>query len=95
MISLTPESTLSNQGNGHKNTPRKRPTARRDRCNRYRHQNGGSQKFSNYRVRLAIVGDFSPYSSPSFNDFVFENNKPEPINFIGSLTEAVDKLIKP
>ncbi|WP_374755996.1 DUF4180 domain-containing protein [Fibrisoma montanum] len=44
---------------------------------------------------MAIVGDFSPYSSPSFNDFVFENNKPEPINFIGSLTEAVDKLIKP
>ena len=47
------------------------------------------QKFSNYRVRLAIVGDFSQYSSKSFNDFVFESNKAGHINFVSSLAEAV------
>lgn len=28
------------------------------------------QKFSNYKMRLAIVGDFSNYQSQSFKDFV-------------------------
>ncbi|CCH54436.1 hypothetical protein BN8_03602 [Fibrisoma limi BUZ 3] len=53
------------------------------------------QKFSNYRVRLAIVGDFSPYSSKSFNDFMFESNKAGHINFVGSLAEAVNRLATP
>lgn len=30
------------------------------------------QKFSNYRVRLAIVGDFAKYSSKSIHDFIYE-----------------------
>ncbi len=29
------------------------------------------QKFSNYRVQLAIVGDFSAYPSQSIRDFIF------------------------
>ncbi|WP_449401649.1 DUF4180 domain-containing protein [Chryseobacterium wanjuense] len=29
------------------------------------------QKFSNYRVKLAIVGDFSKYESKSIKDFIF------------------------
>ena len=32
------------------------------------------QKFSTYRIRLAIVGDFSKYTSKSLNDFIFESN---------------------
>lgn len=28
------------------------------------------QKFSNHRVRLAIVGDFSKYTGKSVNDFI-------------------------
>ncbi len=50
------------------------------------------QKFSNYRVRLAIVGDFSRYESNSLKDFIFESNKQKHINFVSSVTEAVARL---
>lgn len=50
------------------------------------------QKFSNYRVRLAIVGDFSHYTAKSTNDFIFESNKVGHINFVGSLLDALNKL---
>jgi hypothetical protein len=32
------------------------------------------QKFSNYRVRLAIVGDFIQYTGKSIKDFMYESN---------------------
>lgn len=51
------------------------------------------QKFSNYRVRLAIVGDFSAYQSKSIRDFIFESNKRRHINFVGSIAEAVERLM--
>lgn len=50
------------------------------------------QKFSNYRVRLAIVGDFSKYESKSIKDFIFESNTTKHINFTKTLTEALEKL---
>jgi len=50
------------------------------------------QKFSNYRVKLAIIGDFTQYESKSFNDFMFESNKTSHINFVESLHEALEKL---
>lgn len=50
------------------------------------------QKFSNYRMRLAIVGDFSTYNSKSLNDFIFESNKSGQINFVGSVEGAVERL---
>ena len=50
------------------------------------------QKFSNYRMRLAIVGDFTTYKIKSFNDFVFESNKNGQINFVGSLEKAIERL---
>ncbi|MCE3074630.1 DUF4180 domain-containing protein [Chryseobacterium gwangjuense] len=50
------------------------------------------QKFSNYRVRLAIIGDFSKYESKSFKDFVFESNKTRHIHFVENLEEALDQL---
>lgn len=52
------------------------------------------QKFSNYRVKLAIVGDFSGYSSKSLNDFMLESNKFGHINFVGTLSDAIEKLSK-
>ena len=51
------------------------------------------QKFSNYRVRLAIVGDFSAYPGQSIRDFIFESNKRKHINFVGSIAEAVERLM--
>ena len=50
------------------------------------------QKFSTYRVRLAIVGDFSKYTSKSLNDFIFESNKGKHINFVTSTIEAIKIL---
>lgn len=50
------------------------------------------QKFSNYRFRLAIVGDFSKYKSKSLNDFIFESNKGRQINFVPSQSEAIKVL---
>jgi len=46
------------------------------------------QKFSNYKKRLAIVGDFSNISSKSLKDFIYESNKTRRINFIASMEEA-------
>lgn len=50
------------------------------------------QKFSNYRVRLAIVGDFTSLSGKSIQDFIFESNKYKQINFLSSVTEALEVL---
>lgn len=50
------------------------------------------QKFSNYRMRLAIVGDFSKYTGKSINDFIYESNKGRQINFVGSQAEALQVL---
>ncbi|WP_017258775.1 DUF4180 domain-containing protein [Pedobacter arcticus] len=50
------------------------------------------QKFSTYRVRLAIVGDFSKYTSESLHQFVYESNKAKHINFMVSKEEALKVL---
>lgn len=50
------------------------------------------QKFSNYRMRLAIVGDFSIYYSKSLRDFIRESNRTGIISFVGSLDEAFSRL---
>ena len=50
------------------------------------------QKFSNYRRRLAIVGDFSKYTRQSIQDFIFESNKGKHINFVATLEQALEFL---
>ena len=50
------------------------------------------QKFSTYNLQLAIVGDFSKYSSKSLQDFIFESNKYGRINFVKSVEEGKEKL---
>jgi hypothetical protein len=52
------------------------------------------QKFSNYRMRLAIIGDFTKYSGKSIRDFIYESNKGGRINFLSSIPEALEKLSK-
>ncbi|SOD15491.1 DUF4180 domain-containing protein [Pedobacter xixiisoli] len=52
------------------------------------------QKFSNYRMSLAIVGNFAPYQSKSIKDFIFESNKLGQINFVNSKIEAIKALSK-
>jgi len=50
------------------------------------------QKFSNYRMRLAIIGDLSRFKSKSLNEFIRESNRTGIINFVDSLDEALIKL---
>ncbi|WP_223609212.1 DUF4180 domain-containing protein [Chryseobacterium sp. OSA05B] len=50
------------------------------------------QKFSNYRISLAIVGDFEKYPGKSIRDFIFESNKTKHINFKETLEEALERL---
>ena len=52
------------------------------------------QKFSTYNVQLAIVGDFSKYTSKSLRDFIYESNKTGRIYFVHSTEEAIQRLIK-
>lgn len=49
------------------------------------------QKCSNWRIRLAIIGDFSEVLSKSLRDFIFESNKGKLVNFIGSVADALER----
>ncbi|NRF89811.1 DUF4180 domain-containing protein [Paenibacillus frigoriresistens] len=50
------------------------------------------QKFINYHVKVAIVGDFSGFSSKSLKDFIYECNKGKDFFFLSNEEEAIDKL---
>lgn len=50
------------------------------------------QKFSNYRTKLAIIGNFSMYTSKPLHDFIYECNKGSDIFFVNSLEQAIKKL---
>src|SRR5688572_23397265 len=52
------------------------------------------QKVVNYRLRLAIVGDFSIYESTSLKAFIFESNKSNTIVFINTIEDALIRLSK-
>lgn len=52
------------------------------------------QKFSNYRMKLSIVGDYSNISSKALNDFIRESNRTGIITFVSSLKEAISRLAK-
>lgn len=51
------------------------------------------QKFSNYRVRLAIVGTFD-HPGNSLRDFIWESNQGRLVNFIPTLADALERLAK-
>jgi hypothetical protein len=54
------------------------------------------QKFSTYRLKLAIVGQFDELreQSKSVHDFIFESNKGKMVGFVGSTQEAFVFLCK-
>ena len=47
------------------------------------------QKFSQYSMTLAIIGDFEKYESKSLNDFIFESNKGNQINFVTTVEDGL------
>lgn len=50
------------------------------------------QKFVNYSVKFAIIGDFSIYTSKALKDFIYECNNGSHVFFVASEQEAVEKL---
>lgn len=50
------------------------------------------QKFINYHVKIAVVGDFSVYSSKSLKAFIYESNKGKDIFFLPDEKQAIEKL---
>ena len=50
------------------------------------------QKFSNYKMKIAIVGDFGQYCSKSLRDFIYECNKGNCVFFKQSVEDALDSF---
>lgn len=50
------------------------------------------QKFVNYHMKLAIIGDYSHYTSKALRDFIFESNNGTHVFFLNTEEEAVAKL---
>jgi hypothetical protein len=50
------------------------------------------QKFSNYRMQVALIGNFSKYKSRSLQDFIRESNKGKRVFFLESREAAIAKL---
>jgi len=51
-----------------------------------------AQKIVNYGYRLAIIGDFSGYTSKPLHDFIYECNKGGHLYFVSDEGEAVRML---
>lgn len=52
------------------------------------------QKFSNYKIKVAIIGDFTKYKSKSLQDFIFESNKTATVCFTDNVGSAITRLEK-
>lgn len=50
------------------------------------------QKFINYNIKFAMIGDFSQYTSKPLKDFIYESNQGNHIFFVSTEGEAVEKL---
>ena len=50
------------------------------------------QKFVNYQFKVAIVGDFSGYTSKPLKDFIYESNNGNHVFFVATQAEAIEKL---
>jgi hypothetical protein len=52
------------------------------------------QKFTNYRVGVAFVGDIAPWTgaSKSLRDFVYESNRGQSVWFVRDMAELATRL---
>lgn len=50
------------------------------------------QKVSNFRIQLAIVGEFDQYPGTSIRQFISESNKGRQVNFLPTVEAAKEKL---
>jgi hypothetical protein len=52
------------------------------------------QKFSNYKLKLSIYGNFEQYTSKSLKDFMLECNKGTYVHFSKNQKESMDWFVK-
>lgn len=52
------------------------------------------QKFVTYGVQIAIVGDFSEFTSQALKNFIYECNNGYHIFFVGTFDEAIQYLTR-
>ncbi|MNQ99445.1 hypothetical protein D3C85_1151780 [compost metagenome] len=50
------------------------------------------QKYTNYQMKMAIVGDFDQYDSKSLRDFIYECNHGKQFFFVKDEQAALDAL---
>lgn len=50
------------------------------------------QKLVNYRYRLAIIGDFSQYTSKALRDYMYECNQGRHLYFVPTVEQALEEL---
>lgn len=50
------------------------------------------QKYVNYGIKLAVIGDFSGCTSKPLHDFIYESNNGRDFFFVPTVEEAVKKL---
>lgn len=53
-----------------------------------------TQKFTNYRMKLAIIGDFSLFESLALKAFIFESNLGNTVRFLKDRDAAIAWLTK-
>ena len=51
------------------------------------------QKFSNYRMKLAIIGEFEKFKSKSLKAFISESNRGNQIFFVSDRDTAITRLV--
>ena len=52
------------------------------------------QKYQNYGCRIAIVGDFSHYTSKPLHDFIYECNQGKDVFFVGTEEDGIERLTR-
>ena len=52
------------------------------------------QKFVNFSAKIAIVGDFSIYTSKPLKDFMYESNNGNTVFFVETEQDGLNKLTK-
>ena len=50
------------------------------------------QKFINYQIKFAIIGDYSKYTSKPLKDFIYESNNGKDIFFVTNENQAIEML---
>lgn len=46
------------------------------------------QKFTNYQIKLAVIGDFEKFPSQSLKAFIYESNRRKNYLFVSSMDEV-------